>query len=464
MRIVDLATFLLPLRFSLAELMSGGGGRLEAALAAEFAEFGAPQPITSEAKLDFHRSTGAQSIETWVLQGETNVPGLGRIHLHLSNLSIGFVVVTFDVPDDLVVDLETTGPREGFKAWEGEIARLVIPFIQQTCDRVVRAAPPELVQPRPVAGQEAATLLWWHRIALQPPPGLEFPAARWYGVEAKLADGVSATVGDGFTNIHGGLSDSVVDDAIEGIMVATQEWLIVDEAKRLLADHLVRLSRSRAHGLISVDTQYNEVLVLTEEVTLRTLFLAEGARYLANARLRVKDAALQAWQMEQEAAELEQRTNALTSLFALHRDRIFNDRDNRRNRLVFVFTAVTLIQSVLVLYDFLTGNDTSVGGAPRPFLAGVVLTLTLVSVAGAIGFRFISGWWRRVTAWRWAAALTTPVGVGSKPNPDQVAARQALAWPSQPPPPRQPLPGRVPPGAVPSAVPPSDPAGTRPAP
>jgi hypothetical protein len=427
LRIVDIATFLLPLRFSLSDLMAGGGARLKAALTTEFSEFGAAQPIQSEVLLDYHRSVGAMSMETMVFAGETSIPGLDRVQLYISSLSIGFVVISFDVPDDLVVDLESTGPRDSFKAVELEVATQLMPVITRCCERVVLATPPDLVRDRPVAALPAASLLWWHRVAIDPPPGREFPAARWYGVEAELADGVSATVGNGFTNIRGAGSRRVVDDVIEGLMVATQEWLIVDEAKRLLADHLVRLSRSRSQGLISVDAQYHELLELTEEVTLRNLHIAEEVRYLANARSKVKEAAAQAWRMQQEAAELEQRTSALTGLFALHRDRIFNDRDERRNRLVFVFTAVTLIQSVLVWYDFITGDDTTIGGSPRTWIAWVVLILTVVAVGGAIGFRLGSGWWRDVVARRMEKATTRPVPLLRIPTRDEVDANQAAA-------------------------------------
>jgi hypothetical protein len=89
----------------------------------------------------------------------------------------------------------------------------------------------------------------------------------------------------------------------------------------------------------------------------------------------------------QEAQELEERTAALRDLFSLHRERIFNNRDDRRNRLIFVFTAVTLIQSVLLWYDFLTSDATTFGGAPRPAIALAVLVATLATVIGAIMMR-----------------------------------------------------------------------------
>jgi hypothetical protein len=167
-------------------------------------------------------------------------------------------------------------------------------------------------------------------------------------------------------------------------MVATQEWLIVDEAQRLLSEHLVRLSQTNPGDLISVDGQYAELLVLTREVTLRKLVLSEEQRYLANTRTKIKEAATESWRMDDQTRELDGRVAALRDLFALHRDRITNNRDERRNRLIFVFTAITLIQSALFWYDFLTEPSIDVAGAPRPTIALVVLSLTGIALAGTL--------------------------------------------------------------------------------
>jgi hypothetical protein len=187
----------------------------------------------------------------------------------------------------------------------------------------------------------------------------------------------------GFTNVYGP-AGQLVDHVAEGIMVATQEWLIVDEAQKLLADHLVRLSRTRTGDLISVDGQYAELLVLTEEVTLRKLILSEEQRYLANTRTKIKDAATESWRLDDQTRELDGRITALRDLFALHRERITNDRDERRNRLIFIFTAITVVQSALIWYDFLTEPNNEVSRSPRPAIALVVLGLTVITLLGAL--------------------------------------------------------------------------------
>jgi hypothetical protein len=399
MRVVNVGTFLLPVRFSLGALMTEGGrAKVTSVVARALPEYGtATASVSSELLLDFHRSQGARQMESMVFEGSVSVAGLGRVHLYISSLSIGFVVAEFELPDDTAVDLEETGARRSFKAYETPLSEAVKPLVVDCAARLARAVDPSLCEPRPQAGLPAGELLWWHRIAVNPPPGQEFPAARWYGVQADLAEGMSALIGNGFTLLYGD-GPQVIGDVVEGLMVATQEWLIVDEAKRLLAEHLIRLSRSRNAGLVGVDKQYLEVLKLTEEVTLRNLILSEEVRYLANARMRVKEATAVAWRMSAESAELESRAAALRDLFGLHRERISNNRDDRRNRLIVVLTVVTLIQGILVWYDFLTADDVTVAGNPRPSIAIAVFLITVATLAGAFGARYLNGvrgWWRR---------------------------------------------------------------------
>jgi hypothetical protein len=244
----------------------------------------------------------------------------------------------------------------------------------------------------------ASSLLWWHRLAVDPPAGSDFSAPRLYGVTVQIGEQVRCAVGSGFSNIYGPAA-ALVEHVVEGIMVATQEWLIVDEAQRLLSGHLVRLSQTRPGDLVSVDGQYAELLVLTQEVTLRKLLLSEEQRYLANTRTKIKEAATECWRLDEQTRELDGRIAALRDLFALHRERITNDRDERRNGLIFVFTAITVIQSILVWYDFLTGASTSLGGAPRPTIAAVVLALSVVALLGAL--------WQQVRRNRRSRRLTT---------------------------------------------------------
>jgi hypothetical protein len=323
-------------------------------------------------------------METMLFEGAIEHPDLGVLRLYLSSLSVGFIAAELDIPDGMPVDLDTGQGREGFKAIESRLTSAVTPVVEGWAGRAARAIRPEWTQPRPSSAMRASSLLWWHRISVDPPPASEFSAPRHYGVNVVLGDEVRCAVGNGFTNIYGP-AGPLVDHVAEGLMVATQEWLIVDEAQRLLAEHLVRLSQTNPGDLISVDGQYAELLVLTQEVTLRKLVLSEEQRYLANTRTKIKEAATESWRLDDETRELDGRVTALRDLFALHRERITNNRDERRNRLIFVFTAITLIQSALFWYDFLTEPNIDVAGAPRPTIAIIVLSLTAIALAATLG-------------------------------------------------------------------------------
>jgi hypothetical protein len=87
----------------------------------------------------------------------------------------------------------------------------------------------------------------------------------------------------------------------------------------------------------------------------------------------------------------------LRDLFGLHRERITNNRDDRRNRLIVVLTVITLIQGVLVWYDFLTEDDVTIAADPRPPIAVAVFVAALATLLGAFGHRYravLRRWWR----------------------------------------------------------------------
>lgn len=426
MRIVELGTFLLPTRLSLTRLLDGGRDEVVEALRTEFAEFASAPPLQSDGLLlDFHRSLGARQMETMLFEGAVEHPEAGVLRLYLSSLSVGFVAAEFDLPDGLPVDLDTGQGRDEFKAIESRLTAIIGPLVAGWAERASRAVRPEWRQPRPSSAMPASSLLWWHRIAVDPPAASEFSAPRHYGVNVVLGDDVQCAVGNGFSNIYGA-AGPLVDHVAEGIMVATQEWLIVDEAQRLLAEHLVRLSQTRAGDLMSVDGQYAELLVLTREVTLRKLVLSEEQRYLANTRTKIKEAATESWRLDEQTRELDQRIAALRDLFALHRERITNDRDERRNRLIFVFTAITLVQSVLFWYDFLTEPNISVAGAPRPTIALVVLGLTVAALVATVWQQVSQG--RRL---RQAQLRSTQLDALPRPRGAETSATHPSSTPNR---------------------------------
>jgi hypothetical protein len=387
-RIVNIGTFLLPVRFSLTGMMEDDGRRrLAKALSAHLTDFQSRALTTGDGLFLDVRESAHQRMETMVFSGVTVTDAGDTVWLYVSSLAVGFVVVDMDLPDDLVLDLDDPVACERFKEYEGPVTERVEALLGGWCRQIVGAVDPGILRPISEAALDNSKLLWWHRVCIDAAPDVEFPSARWYGVPVQLVSGAEARVATGVTNLHSAGRRELVNDVVEGLMIATQEWIVVDEAKRTIASHLLGLSASESGRLITMDAQYMDVLGLTEDVTLRNLLLGQESRYLTTPRRLIRQAATEAWNVTTEAQELEERTAALRDLFSLHRERIFNNRDERRNRLIFVFTAVTLIQSVLVWYDFLTSGATTFGGAPRPAIALIVLFATLASVIGAIMMR-----------------------------------------------------------------------------
>lgn len=402
MRIVEVGTFQLPLRFLLGALVDDSR-QFAASLRGCI-----PGLVTRKLPdgdetvvIDFPYTESGQRLENIVLDGHLDVPGVGTVRLVMTSLSVCFVVVEIDLPDGANLNLERPNGERLLKGAEGEVSEVLAPAIRTWCKQIADAVPQEYCRPHPPQAMPAARLLWWHRILIDPHPANEPAGTRTYGVEVELDQG-ECRVGYLFTTTQG-LSAELLGDVVDGLMLASQEWLIVDDANRLAADHLMRLGQQRNDQLLSVDAQYEEVLALTKEVSLRSMILDESNRYIANARLRVREAIARAWRIDDEARDLAERINALRDLINLHRERVSNDRDDRRNRLVFVFTGITLVQSVLVWYDFLTEDRTKIASDPRPGIAGVVLVLSLLVLLGVIFYRFVLRW---VFRWRRAKRVT----------------------------------------------------------
>ena len=228
-------------------------------------------------------------METMLFEGAVELAGLGLVRLYFSSLSVGFLVAQFDIADGVAVDLDTGAGQDDFKAtsrrWTAAVAPLVAEWSSPRCGPCVQSGP----------GSAAVRHGRRHAAVVAPARGRPAGRVRVHGApvlrgQRRARRERPLRRRERFTNVYG-QAGALVDHAVEGLMVATQEWLIVDEAQRLLAEHLVRLSQTGSGDLVSVDSQYAELLLLTQEVTLQKLILSEEQRYLANTRTKVKDAA-----------------------------------------------------------------------------------------------------------------------------------------------------------------------------
>jgi hypothetical protein len=191
LRIVEIGTFLLPSRLSLTRMLGGDRDAIVAAFAAEFHEFATPPPLSSDGLLiDFHRSIGARQMETMLFEGAIRHPELGLLRLYLGSLSVGFVVAEVDLPDGAPIDLDTHQGVDTFKTTESNLTTGVAPLVASWADRAERALHSDWRQPRPTSAMPAGSLLWWHRLAVDPPAGSDFSAPRLFGVTVQVGEQV----------------------------------------------------------------------------------------------------------------------------------------------------------------------------------------------------------------------------------------------------------------------------------
>ena len=243
-----------------------------------------------------------------------------------------------------------------------------------------------LVDPSSDAAMEPGMLLWWHRVLVDPPEGQEPGATRVYGVERKVHDDALLRFGDGFTTLVG-IPSHRIAEVLNGAVAAQCEWIAVDEGNRLVSDRLRRLNADRLAHVSAIDEEFRVSLKLSKDLALRDMVRLEESRYTVNGGQVIMDAAMERWAMDRERAAQEVQLQSLRDMLDFHRTMGQSRRDERRNRLLFVFTTIALLQSILVWYDFAHEANNDLGPSLRLSVDVVVILLTLVVVVGALGAR-----------------------------------------------------------------------------
>ncbi|MFI6941173.1 hypothetical protein ACIBI4_18000 [Streptomyces sp. NPDC050418] len=378
MRVVLMAPFLLGFRMNSRTFQGTVGERLADAVAQAVPEF---QPGTggpdSEMLFDHHMSTGGSRFGGRRVSGTVEVPGAGRARVRFDPSGTGFFMQEVDVPD-----------RDTMHARERALVVAAAPLVRSWNERITAAM---LSGPNSAVGaaggpvMEIGRLLWWHRILVDPPEGQEPAATRCYGVERRIHDTAILRFGDGFTVLKG-LPEHRLGEVLGGLMAAQQEWIAMDEANRLVSERLLNVRESRWEHLSEIDEQFTTALALSKDLALRDLVRLEESRYVVNAAGVVFEAAMERWAMNKEQAALEVQTQSLRDMLEFHRTMAQSRRDERRNQMLFVFTVVALLQSVLAWYDFVHEENNTLAPVLRIVLAAVVASLTLL-VAGTSMFR-----------------------------------------------------------------------------
>lgn len=284
---------------------------------------------------------------------------LGEVTLHEGAAEIGFAELTLRAAD-----------RDAMHALEPRAKELVDRALGE---RYGSEHPRRADYPR-------AAILWWHRVLLE--PGEDEPRAiRLFGERFLANDDVSGCVANGFTSVDSTAGD-LVSDVVGGLMAATEDWLMIDDLSRRLTTVLLTTHAD--------DVVLGEVLEeaegLTEEVALAVLLIDERRRHLANAVQRVHRAAHVVWELGEVRESLLRNAESVQSLIRMEHARREARYDARRNNILFGFTAVTVLQSVLLLLEFAVAAPLGVTSGVRVAISGVIAALTV-----AILVRYMRG-------------------------------------------------------------------------
>ncbi|MFP8887369.1 hypothetical protein [Streptomyces mangrovi] len=377
MQVVLIAPFLMRFRLC-ANTFGGEVGRALREAVAEAVPGFSPQADGPESPLlfDYHMSTGGSRLSGKRTVGTVDLEGAGLVWCRFEPSGYCYVMQTVEVPD-----------KEEMHRRERELVERVNPHIARWTEGVSeRMLATGLVDPVDGAEMDPGRLLWWHRVLTDPPRGQEPGATRVYGVERKIHDDAYVRFGDGFTTLVR-LPRHRVNEVLEGVMAATSEWIAVDEANRLVSARMLGLNDTRWNRVSDVDRQFTASLKLSKDLALRDMVRLEESRYTVNAGAVVVDAAMERWAMERERGVLEVQLQSLRDILDFHRNMTQYRRDERRNRLLFVFTAIALFQSVLVWYDFAHESNNTLGPGERLAVVSAIAVLTVVVVVSSLAVR-----------------------------------------------------------------------------
>jgi hypothetical protein len=367
-----IAPFLM--RFRLGARTFGGsvGDRLEDAVRDALPDFiSEDSEPDSPLLFDYHVSTGGSRLSGKKTVGTVNLgEEAGTWWIRFDPSGMCHMLRSIEIPD-----------RETLHRRERELVYLLNPHVQRWVDAISAAMLASgVVDPAGPDTMDQAMLLWWHRVLIDPPEGEEPAATRTYGVEKKIHDNAWVRFGDGFTTLVG-LPEHRLPDVLVGVSSATDDWIAVDEANRLISARLRRLDATRWNDVEDVDKEFQAALKLSKDLALRDMVRLEESRYLVNASGVVREAAEERWQMDRERAAVEIQLQTLRDSLDFHRTIIQTRRDERRNQLLTVVTLAALFQAVLVWYDFVHEGDNTLGPALRLSVAGITAVLLMLFAA-----------------------------------------------------------------------------------
>jgi hypothetical protein len=280
-QVVLIAPFLM--RFRLGARTFGGevGLRLYTAVREALPEFSAQAAEPESPMLfDHHMSTGGSRISGKKTIGTVEVEGAGRVWIRFDPSGYCHLMQTVEVEN-----------RDAMHRRERRLVYALNEHVERWVDTISTAMlESKLVDPAGSDTLDSGMLLWWHRVLVDPPEGEEPAATRVYGVERKVHDNAWLRFGDGFTTLTG-IPRRRLPEVLTGVMSATDDWIGLDEANRLISHRLRRLEEVRWKHVGEVDREFTQCLKLGKDLALRDMVRLEDSRYTVNASGVVMDAA-----------------------------------------------------------------------------------------------------------------------------------------------------------------------------
>lgn len=273
--------------------------------------------------------------------------------LHLSALGIA----------TLVLDVEVASLRElkqleaRFRPEVDRIAGETVATVRRHLGHDARAA---------FEGQ----IIWWHRVMVQATP--EDCAA--HGL---TAGGDRVEVGDGYTWVP---DEAALDGAEEGLLAATEEWIIFDNAYRVMLDQMGRMrNASRRKRTDHLDGLVLEGAEAAADLEFQMLIMDERARYLTHTAAETRESAVATWRLDESRDGLRDQVASVRSVASDARDAIGRKMDVRRNNLLYLFTLIAAMEVALVIFDFVVEPDAPITSVIRIMVAGAMLVAAGVS-------------------------------------------------------------------------------------
>ncbi|MHB8890985.1 MAG: hypothetical protein ACYC65_02945 [Candidatus Limnocylindrales bacterium] len=328
-----------------------------------------PRPVgeAGSALLTTDRPSGAARTEPFLLEGAIERDGLAA----------GLIVGHLGAAALVVRELVTPGT---FREMEDALELRLAGLIAEVASASRRLRERGLAAPWDAEGMRPGRLLWWHRLALTDRTPAEVHPNLRFGVPLIAAGDSIGTVAQGFSMLRAGERDGV-DDCVRGLFAATEEWLLVDELTRRLGGWVLAVD--------GVDEALARTITdlrgATIDLIARRSMLEERARYLVNLAGAARIAARTAWGVDDEFRLMDERLVQMRHLVDDKRQVRQAVRDGHRNDLLFVFTLLAVLQTVLVVFDFATNQNEQIVSGVRIAVAFAVAGIGLALVARAAG-------------------------------------------------------------------------------